>query len=431
MSEPLLEESPTEVESAAAWRLLLRNFWTLVFGEGVARVFGLVTILLIARTLGPGGLGLAAVGMAVVGWIFLVVDSGTELLTVRDVSREPARFREIAEKILGLRLTLGLLASAVYVLAVLLFARSDVSRTVYLGFAVAIPAMALNLRWIVLGVQGARSVALGNIAARFVFMLAVLAIVVRSREINLIGYGYGAAELVYAAVIWIAADHRYGLLRPRVDLAFWRATLRQSLPLMAGSLARGAMFTWDLFLIALILGPPAAGFYAAGQKPVQFLGSVVTMFYVSFVSSYSAASPALALRLLRRSARMCLAVAVPLAAAGSLGAAFVVPLAFGNRFASAIPVLAILVWKIPFSALSAPYSGLLLSHGRQLIVMRNSLVGAGVNIAGNLVAIPLFGVVGAAVVGVVSLATIMALNCASAVSRGLAPPLRISVASAR
>lgn len=178
MSDPLLEEGPTEVDSATAWRLLLRNFWTLVFGEGFARVFGLVTILLIARTLGPGGLGLASVGMAVVGWIFLVVDSGTELLTVRDVSREPKRFREIAEKILGLRLTLALVATAVYALAVLLFARSDVTRTVYLGFAVAIPAMALNLRWIVLGVQGARSVALGNIAARFVFMLAVLLIVV-------------------------------------------------------------------------------------------------------------------------------------------------------------------------------------------------------------------------------------------------------------
>lgn len=235
---------------------------------------------------------------------------------------------------------------------------------------------------------------------------------------------------MYAAVIWIAATRRFGLLRPRVDLAFWRATLRHSLPLMAGSLARGVMFAWDIFLIALILGPAAAGFFAAGQKPVQFLASLVTMFYVSFVSSYSAASPALASRLLRRSLRMSLAVAVPLPAAGSLGAAFVVPLAFGDRFARAIPVLAILIWKIPFSALSAPYSGLLLSHGRQLIVMRNSLLGAAVNLAGNLIAIPLFGLVGAAVVGVVSLATIMALNCYSAVSRGLAPPLRIPAASA-
>lgn len=430
MTEPLLDEVPADVEASSAWRALVRNAGTLVAGEGAARVFGLLTVLVLARSLGPSAFGLASVGMAVVGWISLVADSGTEVLTLRNVSREPARFREIAERILGLRLTMALGATVVYVLVVLFLARSGWSTTVYLGFAIAIPAAALNLRWIAVGVGGARAVAAGNVVARVVFLIGILGVATVRQDLALVGYAYGAGELAYALVVAAGVIRRHGFLRPRIDVPFWRETLRDSTPLMVLSLSRGALFAWDLFLISLVLGPKDAGFYSAGQKPVQFLGTAVTMFYVSFISSYSAASGPLAERVFRRSVRTSLAVTIPIAVLGSLSAAFVVPLAFGDRFAAAAPVLAVLAWKTPFSALSAPYSGLLLSQNRQLLVMRNSLVGASVNVVGNLIAVPTFGIVGAAVVGVISVATICALNYQTAVSRRLAPPFRVLFAPA-
>src|SRR3954449_1506039 len=64
----LIEDAPlAEAEQdAATWRILLRSFWTLVAGGGAARDFGLVTMLLLARDLGPDGFGLTAVGIALV-----------------------------------------------------------------------------------------------------------------------------------------------------------------------------------------------------------------------------------------------------------------------------------------------------------------------------------------------------------------------------
>jgi O-antigen/teichoic acid export membrane protein len=246
----------------------------------------------------------------------------------------------------------------------------------------------------------------------------------------LVGYAYAAGELVYALVVGGVVAPRYGILRPRVDLAFWRATLRESLPLMTGSLARGALFTFDLFLIALVLGPGKAGLYSAGSKPVFFLGTAVTLFYVSFLSSYSSASADHAPSVFRRSIRTSLLIAVPLALAATIGAAFVVPALFGHRYAGAAPSLAILAWKFPLSALAAPYSALLLSEGRQLLVMRNNLLGAAVSIVGNAIAVPLVGIKGAAVVGVVSAVALLWLNYRSAVSRDLAPNFNVLFARA-
>src|SRR5262249_24317140 len=158
--------------------ILLRSFWTLVIGEGTARVFGLATMLLLARDLGPGGFGLTAVGTALVYRFAVVSDSGTEVLTVRNVAREPERFKAGAERILGLRLALSLAATAIYVAGVLAFTESPTDRGVYLRFGLALPALALNLNWIVLGIRGERAVAVGNVIARIVFLVGVIAFVV-------------------------------------------------------------------------------------------------------------------------------------------------------------------------------------------------------------------------------------------------------------
>ena len=60
MSELVDDSTLAETEDAATWRILVRSFWTLVFGEGAARVFGLAAVLLLARRPrphrpGPGG----------------------------------------------------------------------------------------------------------------------------------------------------------------------------------------------------------------------------------------------------------------------------------------------------------------------------------------------------------------------------------------
>jgi O-antigen/teichoic acid export membrane protein len=429
MSDPTLESPLTDVDSTPAWRPLVRNFATLLVGEGSARVLGLIAILVLARELGPGGFGLAMVGIALVGLFSLVADSGTEILTLRNVSREPGRFREIAERILGLRLTLSLVGTAAYLIVVSLLASSPSNRSVYLGFAIALPAVALNLRWVVLGVGAAKAVALANVAAQVVFLSGIVALVHTEHDVFLVPYAYAAGELAYAAVVLAAVVPRFGLLRPRIDLRFWHSTLRESLPLIGGSAARGILFAFDLFLIGLVLGPPFAGYYSAGSKPVQFVGMAVGLFYVSFVSSYSAAGP-LARAVFRRSARAALAVAVPIAAAASVGAATVVPIVFGDDYSRAAPVLAILAWRIPFQALVSPYNGLLIGDGRTLLVMRSYIAAAIVTVAGSLVAIPIFGIEGAAVVSVASSATVFAFSYRSAVSRELAPALRALLARA-
>ena len=411
MSEVAVETTAPPPEEIGSWRILVRSFATLFSGELAARAFGLVGILVLARRLGPSDFGIVSFALSLVGWFGLVVDSGTELLSVRDIAREPHRFRELAGRVLGLRLAISLAAGAVFVAFVEAFAQSSRVRDTVVLFALVLPALALNLRWMVLGVRAAKAVAAGNVAARAVLALGIVVLVHGSSDLHRVPYLETAAEAVYAVVISAAVARHFGLAWPKVDLAAWVATLRQSLPLLVNAFARAAFYSFDIVAIELILGPHKVGLYTAASKPVLFFTGAVGIFSVSFLSSFSAARGTDAAHwLLRKALRSSFAVCAPVAVALSAGSVVIVPLLFGHQYRHAAAVLAVLSWRIPLVALSSPFGSALVALGRQTRLMRNNVAGAVLLVAGDLVAIPTLGIMGAAVVSLAGSALVLLLN---------------------
>src|SRR5205085_1560629 len=103
---------------------------------------------------------------------------------------------------------------------------------------------------------------------------------------------------------------------------------------------------------------------------------------------------------LRRAVRTTVAACVPLAVVLSATAVAIVPLLFGHAYEGAAVVLAILAWKIPMTAFGLPYGAVLVAREKQVALMQNNLVAAGLTVVADLAVIPLLGIRGAAVVGV-------------------------------
>ena len=381
-------------------------------------------MLLLARRLGPSDFGIVSFALSLVGWFGLVVDSGTELLSVRDIAREPHRYRELADRVLGLRLVLSILVGGIFVAAVEAFAHSGRVRDTVVLFAVVLPALALNLRWMVLGVRSAKAVAAGNVVARAVLALGILAFVHGSPDLHRVPFLELAAELAYAVVIGAAVARHFGLARPRVDVTAWIATLRQSLPLLVNAFARAAFYSFDIVAIELFLGPRKVGLYTAASKPVLFCTGALGLFSIAFLSSFSSAGPDEARQLLRRSLRTSFAVCAPLAALLSSAAVVAVPLVFGDAYRGAVAALVVLAWRIPIMALSSPLGSALIAAGRQTTLMRNNVVGALALVGGDLFAVPFGGIVGAAAVSVLASILVLGLTYRAVRAPSRPPPLR-------
>ena len=108
-SDPLvkLPPLPPSTKTELATELLRRRIRSGEFEPGEP-----LRIDVLTRELGPGGFGLVTIGTSLVICFSLVVDAGTEVLNLRDMARDPSRFRELAGPVLGLRLALSVLSAA-------------------------------------------------------------------------------------------------------------------------------------------------------------------------------------------------------------------------------------------------------------------------------------------------------------------------------
>ena len=405
------------------WRGLFRSFATLAAGESVARLFGLVAVVLMARRLGPGGFGVAVLGTTLVTWFRLVVDSGTEVLSVRETSRTPDRFRKLVEPVLGLRLALSLAAAALFAVAAMAIPGPEAAREALLLFAAVLPMMGLNLRFMVLGLKAARAVALGNVAAQCCLALGVVLLVREPNDLPAVPLLVAAAELLYAGVVMAAVHRRCGVVRPRVDLAVWRRTLAGGLPLAVGGLAGAAKYSLSLLLIAALLARHDLGLYGAAYKPILFFSTLVALLSVSFLSAYSRSPAPERAQLVRRTVGASLLVTVPVAALLSAGSGVAMSVLYGPDYGGSAAALAILAWSLPLLALVLPYGNVLIAADRQAVLMRHQIAGTLVSVAATAATLPFLGLVGAASAAVASTAFVLALNYRSAIRHGLAEPL--------
>jgi O-antigen/teichoic acid export membrane protein len=401
---------------------VLRSFLTLAAGEWIARLIGVAIQIWLARQLTPGPYGVITFGIALVGWFGLVVDSGTEQLNVREISRHPDRFRELADRVLGLRIALSVAAGIVLAVVTYEFSNSADAREVLPRFALVLPALAINLRWMVLGIGKARAVAYGNIASRIVFMVAIVLLVTQPSDDVRVPILEALSEATYAVVIIVLSAKAYGYVRPRIDLAAWKATLTEGFPLLVYGACRATILTADIVLVALILGHRDVGLYGAALKPVAFFLGALGLFSVALLSGYSAAPDSETSSLFRRSVLLGSTSMTAVAIALSAGAPLVT-LLFGPRYAGAAAPMAVLAWTLPLAGLAVPYSSVLVARNRQDVLMHNNLIGAAFNVGATLAAIEVVGITGAAAVRVATYAVMLFLNHNACVKRDLAPSL--------
>lgn len=410
---------PRFEHSRAAWRGVLQSSGTLLSGQLAARLLGFATVFVLARAIEPRGFGLVSVGATLVIFFGILIDAGSEVLNVRNVAREPRRLRAIVEPILGLRLALSLPAAALFGVAVLATANSGADRLALGLFVLVLPMTALNLRWIVLAVDGSRAIAVGSVLKELVLFGGVLLLVRELHDTTLVALLVAAGELASALVVLLWTKRRFGLLRPRIDLPAWKQALGAGWPMLVNNLARTGVISLDVVLIALLLDRESVGLYSAAYKPVLFMISGMALYFVSFLAHYSAAADDDAKQLFRRTVTLAVMVTVPAALLLTTESEFVVRTAYGHAFAGAATVLAVLAWSVPLAAVSEPYRQALIAAGRERLLMRNNVIGALVNLTANLVVIPLFGIVGAAAVTLASEALIAVLNARTVVTRRL------------
>lgn len=183
--------------------------------------------------------------------------------------------------------------------------------------------------------------------------------------------------------------------------------LVESLPLLLNAAMVMAYMRIDMVMLGAMAPPSELGIYAAAVRLCEAWYFIpITIIHATTASLLRAKAHGQALY--QRRLRQLLQGLVLFVYAVSVGATLVadplIRLLFRDAFAGAAPVLSLYIWATLFIVLSTGSSAYLVNEGLRWLLPIRAAAGAVLNIALNLLLIPAYGAIGAAIATLISYA---------------------------
>ncbi len=356
----------------------------------------------LARTLGADLYGIIAFSAAVLIYLSRVADGGIDLgLGVREMAADSQATLALAPAILTARLVISVvLALALGAIALLTLPRPD--GAVLATFGLTLIPVAASTRWIHLGLERTRAVAAARAMGEALMVIIVFSFVRGRGDLLVAPVAQFAGDSLAAVLLlwWVA---RQGVhLRITFDWTAIRPLAGRAGPLVGSALLGLLIYNSDFLFLRSLRGRAAVGLYAAAYTLVSFLLNMGAAYNMSLLPRLTRTSAVRADHhgLYHTATAHVFAVSFPIALGGSLLAAQIVTLVFGTGYGPSVAALRILMWTIPVCLLRDVPVMTLLAWGREDSVLRLTAWAAAIDLALNLLLIPSYGLIGAAIASV-------------------------------
>jgi O-antigen/teichoic acid export membrane protein len=392
--------------------------------------------MLYVRLLGPEGTGKYAFVVAIYGFFEIISRYGLGTLLTRDVAADKHQSSRYLTNVIALRTLLWLASLPLLAL-------------VTLGYRLVGRVQFLDASGI--GVQEVQAIALLAAAMLFANWADALSSMFYAFEkmeypaglanaagllkvtlgalVLLLGWGFVGLAGVSLAINLLQLFWLYGLLRSTLFRPEWRWDwslqqwmLRSSGPLMLNHLLATIFWRIDVWILRPLAGAVNVGLYSVALKYLDGLNivpSVFTMAIFPLMSRYARRDGDSLLRSYVISLRLLVMVSLPIAMMVTFiaeplvwlvgGAAYLhVPdkaTLFGREVSylgGSTLALRVIIWSIPIGFINSVTQYVLIAVNQQRYLTKAFILGVVFNIVGNLLLIPGYGYIGAALVTILS-----------------------------
>jgi O-antigen/teichoic acid export membrane protein len=389
-----------------------KNIFWLSFSRALAMILLAVAYIFLFRYLGTFGSGQYQFALSFVTIFGIVIDFGMLQYIIKKMSEDPSRQKFyfhnfIAIEIILVLIVYGALAGVAY------FNRYEpaVFHAILIGGLSMIP---VGLTYPFLAVMSAngdlKKVALINFINSTINIAFIFSAIVFHKYIvfliaNQVTFGIIGLTLYYHYVQKHIGKPEILSVFSKID---WQVIKKVLLAASPFALLVGFSTIYnriDTVLIYRTLGADATGLYASAYKFFDLIGffpSVVSFsLYPIFAGLMANQSHQQVRETLEKYFRFLIAIALPVGVGGSLLAPFLIRVMAGEEFIAAAPTLAILVWAPAILIAYIVVNSLVISQLTKLAVIVTG-VNVLVNVIGNIILLPMYGIKAAAVLTIVS-----------------------------
>jgi PST family polysaccharide transporter len=379
---------------------MLQNTSILLLGQVLGVVLTFVTSIFLVRSLGSSGYGEYAFIYAFLTMFAWLATFGTENILVREAAKHPERANAIWSTGIWVQVAFSSLTCVVMVVTAAVMQYSgDVIALLLIGAIEFIVLLPWRLVARVFQVELQQWRAVLSSLLRQVIWLVVLVLMAAHPPVVLpsLLLARTATALFEVLLLWLLV-RPFFQLQWQVDWHAARQLIIQSWPLALSALSVAVYHRIDRVLIEGQLNARDLGYYATADNLAGLMSMVPTAFMASVYPLLCQRSDRAASfrQITDTSFRWLLMGSVGIAGLLTLVGGGLVVVVYGQEFVSSGPILQVLVWAQVAVCYGVVMSQVLFSRNLQNYLILATAAGAITNTVGNLIILPIVGVIGAA-----------------------------------
>jgi len=373
-----------------------RNLLSLTGAEIFCRFLTFATVTYLARILTSDGFGIISFSLALLSFAFLLSDLGLKTFGSRDLAQGK---QDVVDTVMSVRL---LLVPVSFVLLVVVANLLDISRThtaVIILYSLSLFIELFLIEWLFFGLQELRFISIARVARVLTYSVLVFIFVKTSNDVVLVPVFYGAGLLVAATYLM----SRYGkvpAIKFSLTLKNWQASLSQALPMGFGYIMTQIYYNFDSIMLGIYKGSRVVGLYNGGYKIVFFLITFFLLYHqtlLAVLSKFYSKDRHKFNVTANHAAKYITYFSLPVSLGGSILAAELISQIFGDSYLGGVLAFRILLWTFLANNLAALFGNILVASHKQMTYMIGVTIGAVSNVVLNIILIPKYSLVGAAV----------------------------------
>lgn len=395
------------VRAHAGFRRYFANTSWMLAEQILRMLAGLLVGIWVARFLGPAQFGVFSYAIAFAALFGSLAKLGLDSIVIRDLVRNAARL----DLYMGTVFWLKMLGATIMLAAMLLALRltsNDSTTNLYI-FIIGSGTLFQSFEVIDFYFQSqvlSRFVSYCRLTQLLISSLLKLYFILVGAELIWFVVVSLIDQVTLAVALYLAYRYRRtGVSLWRFDFRTAKLLLRESWPLVISGLVVTIYMRIDQVMIREILGDEQVGLYSAAVRLSEGWYFVPVIMANSLFPAVVRAKE-ISLKLYHMRLQRLYTFVVWMAIAFALPMTFLsdwlVVLLYGEAFRAAGPVLMVHVWAGVFVALGVASSSWFVSENLQRLAFYRTLLGAAINVGLNLLFIPAFGMLGAAVATIIS-----------------------------
>lgn len=382
-------------------RRVARNSILLGLQQVAVNLLSVVVVGYIARKLGKIDYGVFSLAFTFTIFFSFLGHLGLRTLTIREVAKERGNSQGYLGKIIPARLVLIVLMTAAIPLTAFLLKYPP--KIIIIMAIAALSTLFEQLSRILSDIFQAHEemgkVAFRDIAVRIFTGIASIAVLY-------FGYGLVAVSWVYVLgakigflINLLLYNHRFAWPKLQWDSSFIVHNIKEGLSFMMLGMASTIYAHVDVLIVSKLLDMQSVGIYNASANLFYRLGfiadAVATASFPAIAQLYWQDKPE-ASNVLTKSLCGVLIISVPVSIGGWMLGDEIIAMIYGDGYAQSATIFRILITSMPFMFFSLQFNYALGAIKLQFLVFKIIMSLLIVNIAINIVLIPIYGLRGAA-----------------------------------